>query len=134
MELAAANIFVIEQHSTELEFFINFEHELKLCAEHVKYKKMLILEMNKYNNLSDDYINKLKKRHEQIGIHVAPSSQPCIAYEEASVEWHAAPIPSCRVNIAVDQRVPGVEGRCDSFLSSSSTTFNEKYLAVDVAA
>jgi len=29
--------------------------------------------------------------------------------------------------------LPGVEERCNDFLSSSSTTFNEKYLEVDVA-
>jgi hypothetical protein len=117
----------------ELEAF-NYEHGLKLCAERNKYQKILTLEMNKYNKLREEYVNKLKKRHGQIGIRIAPSSQPCTADEEAYVEEHAAPPPSCGVNIATDQSVHGVEGRCDGFLSSSSTTFNEKDLEVDVVA
>ena len=132
VELVIAKVFAIEQHSSELEFFY-FEHELKLWAERDKYQKMRTLEMNKYNKLRDDYVNKLKKRLEQIGIRVAPSSQPCTANEEACVEGHAAPSPSCGVNIAVDPSVRGVERRCDGFLSSFSTTFNEKYLEVDSA-
>jgi hypothetical protein len=123
VELAAETVFAIEQHSAELEF-LNFEHELELRAERDKYQKMLTLQMNKYNKLRDDYANKLKKRHQQIGIRVAPSFQPCTAGEEAYVEGHAAPPPSCGVNIVVDQSVLGVEGYCDGLLSSSSTRFH----------
>ena len=50
------------------------------------------------------------------------------------MEGHIAPLPSCGVNIVVDQSIPGVGGRCDGFFSSSSTHFNEKYPEVDVAA
>ena len=98
---------------------LNCEHELKLCAERDKYQEMLTLEMNKYNKLRDVYVNKHKKRHEQIGIRVASSSQPCTVDEEAYVEGHATPPPSCGVNIVVDQSVHGVKGRCDGFISSS---------------
>jgi hypothetical protein len=49
------------------------------------------------------------------------------------VEGHAAPPPSCGVNIVDDQSGPGVEGRCDGLLSSSSTHLQEKYLEVNVA-
>ena len=48
VELVAAKVFAIEQHSTEL-VFLNFEHELELRAERDKYQKMLTLQMNKYN-------------------------------------------------------------------------------------
>jgi hypothetical protein len=92
---------------------------LELRAERDKYQKNLTLQMNKYNKLRDDYVNKLKKRHQQTCIRVAPSSQPCTADEEAYVEVHTAPPPSCGVNIVVDQSIPGVEGRCDGLLSSS---------------
>jgi hypothetical protein len=84
---------------------------LELCAERDKHQKTLTLEMNKYSKLRDDYVNKLKTRHQQIGIRVAPSSQPFTADEEAYVEGHAAPPPSCGVNIVVYQSVIVVEGR-----------------------
>ena len=86
---------------------------------------MLTFEMNKDNKLRDDYLNELKKRHQQIGIRVAASSQPCTADEEAYVEGHDAPPPSCGANIVVDQSVPAVEGHCDGLLSSSSTHLHE---------
>ncbi len=40
VELDSEKVIVIEQHSAELEV-LNFEHELKLCAEHDKYQEML---------------------------------------------------------------------------------------------
>ena len=128
LELAAAKAFAIEQHSAELEV-LNYEHELELCAERDKYQKLLTSEMNKYNMLRDDYANKLKTRHQQIGIRVAPS-QPCTVDEEAYVEGHVAPRHTFGVDIVVDESVPGIEGRCDGILSSSSTHCNEKYTLV----
>ena len=126
VELAAAKVFAIEQHSSELEV-LNYEHELELCAEREKYQKMLTSEMNKCNKLRDDYANKLKTRHQQIGICVAPS-QPCTADEQTYVEGHVAPQRSGGVSIVVDESVvAGVEGRCDGLLSSSSTHCNKKY-------
>ena len=117
VELATVKVFATEQHSTELEV-LNYEHELELCAERDKYQKMLTSEINKYNKLREDYANKLKTRHQQIGIRVAPS-QPCTADEVAYVEGHAAARRTCGVNIVVDESVPGVEGHCDGLLSSS---------------
>ena len=40
VELVATKVVAIEQHSAELEV-LNFEHELKLCAERDKYQKIL---------------------------------------------------------------------------------------------
>jgi len=133
VELDVEKIIAIEKHLAELEV-PHYEQESELCAERDKYKKMLTLERNKYNTFRDYYVNKIKKRHQQICVLVAPSFQSCAAYEEAYVEGHAAPPPSCGVNIVVDQSVPGVEGLCDGFILSSSTHFNEKYPEVNVAA
>ena len=73
VELTAAKVFAIEQHSAELEV-LNYEHELELRAEREKYHKKLTLQMSEYNKLRDDYVIKLEKHHQQIGIRVAPSS------------------------------------------------------------
>ena len=95
--------------------------------------EMLTSEINKYNKLRDNYANKLKTRHQHIGIRVAPS-QPCTPEEEAYVEGHVAPRRTCGVNIVFDESVPGVERRCDGLLSSSSTHCNRKYTEVNAVA
>ena len=82
MELAAEKAIAIEQHSAELEV-LNFEHDLKLCAERDKYQK---IRARKRRYSQEDFGRAVDKVAEAMSNFVATSvAKHARELEEASV-------------------------------------------------